>query len=370
MNALGLVFSNIHDNDIPELTQERTMGSIPFLGRYRLIDFALSNLVNSGVTKVGLITKSNYQSLMDHVGSGKDWDLARRRGGLHILPPFGLKDNVLYNTRLEALRGAKNFLARSDEEYVIMTDCDNVCSINFDEILRDHRAKNADITLLYIKRNASDVKDVSSKMIIDVQDNGRVSEISFSTRVQGEINLYTNVCILKRTLLQTLIADAFSHGFSHFGKDVLVRNVNSLRIFAYEYTGYYVALNSLQSYYTESLKFLDRDVRNQIFGNANVYTKVKDSAPTRYGASAVVKNSLIADGCVIEGTVENSIVFRGVKIGRGTVVKNSILMQGTITGENVSLNAIVTDKNVVIKDRRVLSGCETHPFYVSKNIII
>jgi pyruvate kinase len=135
MNALGLVFSNIHDNNVPELTQDRTMGSIPFLGRYRLIDFALSNLVNSGITKVGLITKSNYQSLMDHVGSGKDWDLARRRGGLHILPPFGLKENMLYNTRLEALRGAKNFLARSDEEYVVMTDCDNVCAINFDKIL-------------------------------------------------------------------------------------------------------------------------------------------------------------------------------------------------------------------------------------------
>ena len=149
MNALGIVFSNIHDNNVPGLTQERTMGSIPFLGRYRLIDFALSNFVNSGVTKVGLITKSNYQSLMDHVGSGKDWDLARRQGGLHILPPFGLKDNVLYNTRLEALRGAKNFLERSDEEYVVMSDCDCVCNMNYDNILRAHVKNNADIKLLF-----------------------------------------------------------------------------------------------------------------------------------------------------------------------------------------------------------------------------
>ena len=370
MNALGIVFSNIHDNNVPELTQERTMGSIPFLGRYRLIDFALSNFVNSGVTKVGLITKSNYQSLMDHVGSGKDWDLARRRGGLHILPPFGLKENVLYSTRLEALRGAKNFLARSNEEYVIMTDCDNVCTLNFDKIVYEHRAKNADITLVYVKKSANDVKDVASKMIIGVGKDERVNEISFSPRVQGEINLYTNVCILKRTLLQTLIADAFSHNYTHFGQDVLARNVNNLRIFAHEHKGCYVALNSLQSYYSESLKFLDKNVRDEIFKKSVVFTKVKDSAPTRYGANAVVKNSLIADGCVIEGTVENSIIFRGVKIGRGTVVKNSILMQGTITGENVSLNAIVTDKNVVIKDRRVLSACETHPFYISKNIIV
>ncbi len=370
MNALGLVFSNIHDNNVPELTQDRTMGSIPFCGRYRLIDFALSNLVNSGIMKVGLITKSNYQSLMDHVGSGKDWDLARRRGGLHILPPFGLKENVLYNTRLEALRGAKNFLARSDEEYVVMTDCDNVCTLNFDKILQEHVKNNADVTLVYVKKDSLEVKDVQNKMVVDLDDSGRVSNISFSPRTQGEINLYTNVCLLKRTLLQTLIADAFSHGYSHFGRDVLVRNVNSLRIFAYEHKGYYVALNSLQSYYSESLKFLNRSVRDEIFRKTDVYTKVKDSAPTRYGASAVVKNSLIADGCVIEGTVENSIIFRGVKIGRGTVVRNSILMQGTITGENVTLNAIVADKNVVVKDRRVLSGCETHPFYISKNIIV
>lgn len=370
MNALGLVFSNIHDNNIPELTQERTMGSIPFLGRYRLIDFALSNLVNSGITKVGLITKSNYQSLMDHVGSGKDWDLARRRGGLHILPPFGLKENVLYTTRLEALRGASNFLARSNEEYVVMTDCDNVCAMNIDKVLSTHLNNQADITLVYIKKDAEEVKGVQGKITLSLNDDNRVNALSFESNESGKINLYANVCILKRTLLQTLISNAFSHNYNHFGRDILARNVNNLRIYAHEYKGYFVALHSLQSYYTESLKFLNREVRDEIFRKTDVYTKVKDSAPTRYGDNAVVKNSLIADGCVIEGTVENSIIFRGVKIGRGTVVKNSILMQGTITGENVSLNAIVTDKNVVIKDRRVLSACESLPFYIGKNIIV
>ena len=203
-------------------------------------------------------------------------------------------------------------------------------------------------------------------MVIETADNGRVTDISFSPRVQGEINLYTNVCILKRTLLQTLIADAFSHGYNHFGKDVLVRNVNSLRIFAHKHEGYFVALNSLQSYYSESLKFLDKKVRDEIFKKVDIYTKVKDSAPTRYGASAVVKNSLIADGCNIEGEVYNSIIFRGVKVGKGTVVKNSILMQDTLVGENALVNCIITDKNVIVKDRRVLSGCSTHPFFVYK----
>ncbi len=369
MNALGLVFSNIHDNSIPELTQERTMGSIPFCGRYRLVDFALSNMVNSGITKVGVITKSNYQSLMDHLGSGKDWDLSRKQGGLHILPPFGHKENVLYNTRLEALRGAKTFISRSSEEYVVMTDCDIVCNMNYDMIVKNHIKNNADITLVYVKKSASDIKVLNNNTILDI-DKNRVKGIYFDPRIDGEVNLYTNVCILKRTLLEMLIADAFSHNFNHFGQDILARNVNNLRIMAFEHRGYFMSVKTLLSYYTESLKFLQKDIRDEVFRNVDIFTKVKDSAPTRYGANAVIRNSLVADGCTIEGTVENSIIFRGVKIGRGTVVKNSILMQGTITGENVSLNAIITDKSVVIKDRRVLSGDISHPFYISKNNII
>ena len=370
MNALGLVFSNIHDNSIPELTQERTMGSIPFCGRYRLVDFTLSNMVNSGVTKVGVITKSNYQSLMDHIGSGKDWDLARRQGGLHILPPFGLKDNVLYNTRLEALRGAQTFLKRSDEEFVVMSDCDTVCNMDYDKIIRNHIANQADITIVYVKKQAEELQGVEGKIIVNTGDDGRINEISIDPNIENEVKYSTNVYVLKRTLLLSLISDAFSHGYSHFGQDVLARNVNNLRIFGYEHNGYFVAINSLYGYYKESLKFLDRKVRDEIFRNVDVFTKVKDSAPTRYGANSVVKNSLIADGCVIEGTVENSIIFRGVKIGRGAVVKNSIVMQGSFIGENASLNCIITDKSVVVKDRRVLSGCETHPFYISKNNII
>ena len=370
MNALGLVFSNIHDNNVPELTQERTMGSIPFCGRYRLVDFTLSNMVNSGITKVGIITKSNYQSLMDHVGSGKDWDLARRQGGLHILPPFGLKENVLYNTRLEALRGAKNFLERSSEEFVVMSDCDCVCNMNFDNIIRAHVKSNADITLVYVKKDFSEIENFETSTLLTLDKTGRMNDIQFNPKTSGSVNLYANVCVLKRTLLQRLIQEAFTHNYRHFLKDIIARNLNSLRIYGYEHTGLFVVINSLQSYYTESLKFLNKEVRDEMFRNTNVYTKVKDSAPTRYGANAVIKNSLVADGCVIEGTVENSIIFRGVKVGRGTVVKNSILMQGTITGENSLLNCIITDKSVVVKDRRVLSGCETHPFYINKNNII
>lgn len=187
MNAMGLIFSNIHDRDIPELTQERTMGSIPFAGRYRLVDFCLSNMVNSGITKVGVITKSNYQSLMDHLGSGKDWDLARRKGGLHILPPFGLKENVLYNTRLEALRGAQNFLKMSDEEFVVLADCDTVCSMNYEEFIREHIEKRADVTLVYVKKEY-DPQKAHNEMVLEIDDSGRVTDIQFDPRNAGVVN--------------------------------------------------------------------------------------------------------------------------------------------------------------------------------------
>ena len=150
MTAAGLIFSNIHDNSLPELTRIRTIASVPFGGKYRLIDFALSNMVNADITKVGVITKSNYQSLMDHIGSGKDWDLARRHGGLHLLPPFGVQQNSsLYSTRLEALKNIIGFIEKSTEEYVVMTDCDLVCNMDFEKIVRRHVKNHADITLVY-----------------------------------------------------------------------------------------------------------------------------------------------------------------------------------------------------------------------------
>ena len=158
MSVVGLIFSNIHDGNIPELTVKRTIASVPFCGRYRLIDFALSNMVNSGINKVGIITKSNYQSLMDHIGSGKDWDLARHSGGLYILPPFGVHDNnSLYTTRLEALKNVMGFLSKSTEEYVVMSDSDMVCNINFREIIKEHAARNADITMVYSPKKKKEI---------------------------------------------------------------------------------------------------------------------------------------------------------------------------------------------------------------------
>ena len=367
MSALGLIFSNIHDSSVPELTSKRTVASIPFGGRYRLIDFALSNMVNSDVNKVGVITKSNYRSLMDHVGSGKDWDLARHYGGLFILPPFDNQGASLYTTRLEALTNVIGFLSQSTEDYVIMSDSDMVCNIDFRPIIKNHVKNNADLTLVYVKKKR---KESGGKMnTFFTLDGDRIVDATFDSK-EEDVNLYTNICIIGRNLLINLIEEALSHGSSHFVKDVLIPHIKTLRVYGHRHIGYYEEMTSLQKYYTESMKFLDRETREEVFRKASVYTKVKDSIPTHYGDNCIAKNSLIADGCEIEGEVYDSIIFRGVKVEKGAVIRNCILMQNTIIGENATLNCIITDKNTIIREKRNLSGCETHPFFIGKGSVI
>ncbi len=369
MSTLGLIFSNIHDNNVPELTAKRTVASIPFCGRYRLVDFALSNMVNSDITKVGIITKSNFQSLMDHIGSGKDWDLARHVGGLYILPPFGVTESsMLYSTRLEALKSVTGFLTKSHEEYVVMSDSDMVCAVDFKPIIAEHISKGSDMTLVYVKKQRGEVGG-RENVFLDIDEDNKVKEIVYDSQSET-VNVYTNMVIISRTLLISLLSDAFSHGAKSFVKEVISSQLSYGKVRAYEHKGYYEEITSLQKYYDENLRLLNKEVREEVFRKSNIYTKVKDSAPTRYGENAIVNNSLIADGCIIEGEVYNSIIFRGVTVGRGTVIKNCVIMQNTTVGEQVTMNCIITDKNTLIKDRRTLSGSENHPFYIAKGTVI
>ena len=378
MKAAGLIFSNIHDASIPELTKPRTMASIPFGGRYRLIDFALSNMVNSDITTVGLITHDNYQSLLDHIGTGKDWDLARRSGGIRILPPFitssSRGDGKLYQTRLEALVGVKNFVENCGADNVIISDCNMICNIDFTDALEKHIANDADITIITKLVNTHELKFPLDKYIrvVEYNDNGEITDYCAYDNQEGELHINTNMMILKRSYLLSMICEAEARGYDSFSRDVMRRGLGKQRFFAYEYDGYFNYIDSMQKYFFCNMKMLDPSKRKLVFKvqNRPVYTKVRNSAPTRYAETAKVTNSIIADGCVIEGVVENSILFRGVKVGKGTVVKNSILLQNTYTGDDVYLNCVVTDKDVTIKSGNMLSGHETLPFYIGKGTTV
>ena len=376
MAVAGLIFSNIHNSSMPELTSVRTMASVPYGCRYRLVDFPLSNMVNSGISKIGIITHNNYQSLMDHIGTGKDWDLARRSGGIRILPPFIASYNSanggkLYTTRLEALMGVTSFISKCTEEYIVLSDCDGICTIDLNEVLADHIKKNADITI--VTRTVSEKKDIPSDGATEIKcdENGFATEVSAYIEHDRPANISTNIMIANRLFLLNAVNDASAHGYSHFYKDIIARRVKSARINCYQYDGIYLQITSLESYFRCSMQLLDPEVRHGLFVEETpIYTKLRNSAPTVYAEGSDAKNSYVADGCVIEGTVENSIIFRGVHVGKGTVVKNSILLQDTYTGDNVSLNCVITDKNVVIRNNRVLSGHESMPFFISKGAMV
>ena len=377
MEVAGLIFSNIHDSSISELTNIRTMASVPFGCRYRLIDFALSNMVNSGITKIGIITHNNYQSLMDHLGTGKDWDLARRSGGIKILPPFfNTYDNSnggrLYNSRLEALMGVSSFISRCSEDYLVLSDCDGICNIDLSDVIERHVSNHADLTI--VTRNVTvgvDDIPVRSK-VITADENGRVTDVTNYMRGEAVKEISTNIMVVSRMFLLNAIGDAGAHGYTDFYHDIVAKRAEKARIFRYLYEGIFIQITSLESYFANSMKLLSTEVRGGLFDvkHRPIHTKLRNSAPTRYTEDAQVRNSYVADGCVIEGVVENSILFRGVQVGKGTVVKNCVLLQDTFTGNNVNLNCVITDKNVVIRDGRMLSGHESMPFFIPKGSMV
>lgn len=365
--AVGVIFSSMHEENIPEISRQRTMGSVPFGGRYRMIDFALSNMVNAGITTVGLVTKSNYQSLIDHIGSGKDWDLARKDGGVVLLPPYSDENEGVVNTRLEGLKGCTGFLKRRKEQYVVLSDSDGVARLNLQKIIAYHEEKHADITVVTHYQN---VVETPYYMVFDADETGRVNEVKINPAPVGKDNVYINVMIINREYLLNLVTEAIARGYTSFGRDILTKNVDSLKIYAYNFTGYYAGMDSMAAYYSRNMELLDKDVRDELFGARDVYTKVRDSAPSKYSDGASVKNSLISDGCKIEGEVVNSILFRGVQVAKGAVVKNCIIMQDGYIGEKATLNCVVADKNVVIRDRMNLSGCPQQPYVIKKGTML
>lgn len=368
-NILGIIYSNKYDECLSEITGLRTMGSVPFAGRYRLIDFALSNMVNSGIEKVGVITKSNYQSLMDHLGTGKPWDLSRKTEGMFILPPFSSAGNTgFYTNRVEMLRGVMGFIARSNEEYVLLSDCNSVINLDIDELMDFHSDNNADITVVY---KHGIVPKLDNIMVLEMNDDSRVEQIALSPNITGEADYSMNMILMKRSLLQRLVNESVSLNHESFERDIMQGNTEKLRIFGFAAKGFARTIDSLVSYFKVSMELLEPENCAELFNlDRPIYTKVRDDMPAIYGLGSSVKNSLIANGCIIDGEVENSILFRGVRVEKGAVVKNSILMQGSFVASGSTLNYTIADKSVAITPNKTLSGAENYPVFVGKGIVI
>ncbi len=372
-DTMALIFAYQNDEPMKALTQKRSLSSVPYGGRYRIIDFALSNIVNSGITKVGIITRSHYQSLMDHLGSGKEWDLNRKRDGLFVLPPFSHMEGYqhgVYRGKMEALMNAEALIRRSNHEYVILSTADSVCNMTFNDALEYHKQKNADITIIYKRGKFERESNEDNSCFIQVDADGRVTDVAVNPVVERE-RLSMGQIIIGKALLETLIWECNSYNAYSLHQDVLQKKVKDLRIYGYEYTGHYVRINSIASYFQANMALLKDEVREAIFYQDNkIYTKIRDEVPTLYCRDSEVRNSLVADGCIIEGTVENSIISRGVRIRKGAVVRNSIIMQSCEIQSGCQLDYTVADKDVVIRENRKLFGYEMYPMVLAKGSVV
>ena len=307
--VLGVIFANIHEEALDSLTAMRTMGSVPFCSRFRLIDFPLSNMVESGITKIGVVTNSNFQSLMDHVGTGKPWDLSRKNDGLYLLPPFSLGSASMWGNRIDAIYGNMNFLHQSNQTYVLMADCNNVLSADYSKLMAAHEESGADITILGVKgKMPANIGSVLSFDKVDV--DGRIREMSLDMQTDDEVFYSCNIILMKKYLLETLVTAAHSKNEVSFQRNVIMANVDKLKIYAYDATDSFVGtIDSIQSYYDISMSLLEKDNRKKLFASP-ISTKERDDMPTLYGPDSSLKNSLVADGCIIEGKVENCIIFK------------------------------------------------------------
>ncbi len=371
-NAAGIIFSNLNDNTLSRLTMDRTVAAIPFGCRYRLVDFTLSNMVNAGITNVSIIANYNYRSLTEHIGSGKDWDLARRAGGIEFISPYQTSRTPyanMYSHHLEALKSMHQFISEIKEDVVVLSDTDNICNIDLSAVIAQHEANEADLTLV-TSPCAEDFSCKGSNVMVDADEKGKIKRIAKANKfTPGFGDRFINIYIVNTAYLRIILEDALAGNLRSLSEDVLMNHPEEHRYYVYRFDGFVAPVSSFMDYYRHSIALATTpEIRAQLFGEKDrpIYTNVHNSAPVLYADGSSVKNSMIADGCVIEGTVENSILFRGVHVARGAVVKNSVLFGGTEVGEGTTVNCVVTDKDVIISAHTTLSGAETLPFYISK----
>ena len=282
INALGIIFPNTYDELVPQLVKHRTMASVPFGGRYRMIDFTLSGMVNAGIENVTVIAKKNYHSLMDHLGSGREWDLVRKRGGLNIVPPYAQSQSKVYHGRVEALYSIVNFLAEQKEKYVVISDCNVASDLNFAHLIDAHVKSGANVTMVY--ERAEIAKPITTdNYTFTMDDAGRVTEIRWNDYRMGVQNLSMGVIVMDREELIAMVKDAAVQNRMYLERDILGPSLKILHVQGYEYSGYRARIYDIKSYFDENMRLLCPENVAQLFPTERpVYTKVRDEAPVRY----------------------------------------------------------------------------------------
>ncbi len=371
-DVMGIIYTGEKDSFLRELTAMRAVAAVPVAGRYRVIDFLVSSFVNSDIPNVGVVMQKNYHSLMDHLGSGKEWDLHGKTDGLFILPPFLTADNNgQYPGSLDALHANLGYIRRSRQEYVLLCNSLIVFNADFRGMVKSYEQSSADVCMMYSKN--PDLQRSEYGAYLDIDESGMIVDVEIDPTKPRYANTALEVTLMKKDLLINLIDQGVSHGYHDLMRDVFQRMIRDagLRVAGYEYKKPCYRMDSIQSYFTFNLDMIKPDIRNNLFSEDRpVYTKLRDEMPARYLEHANVSGSIVADGCIVDAKVTNSVLFRGVRIGKGAKIKNCIIMQDSVIEENAELENCILDKQAHIKAGGKLIGPPTYPIVISKNMTI
>lgn len=368
-DIMGIINLSEKEDEIKELTYSRPVATVPIAGRYRVVDFVLSNMVNAGIENVSIFTQGKCRSLMEHLGTGREWDLNRKIDGLFVLNPvINISDSMMPKGDIKNFKDHTDYIKNSRQNYVILTRSNMICNINYSDAFKYHKESGVDITIIYKK-----IEDENTKFLycdtLNLNQSGNVISIGKNVGNKNSYNISMEMYIMKKNLLLEIIQNSIAMGNFLYLKDAIHHNINNLRVNSYSFNGYLSCINSTENYYKTNMELLDVDISKELFyQNGYIYTKITDEPPTKYTDSSSVENSFIANGCIIEGSVKNSIIGRGVKIEKGAVVKNCVIMQKSIIEENTALKHVVIDKNVRISKNKILCGDIKRPLVIQKNL--
>ncbi len=365
MNVMGIIFTN--DATMGELTNKRTIASIPFGGRYRQVDFALSNLACAGVRHIGIIARQNYQSLMNHIGDGEEWGLELVEGGLEFLTPYAQTSVGTYRGKLESVYTAMDFLEYGDEdELVVMIDSAVLSNVDLRAVIDAHLASGKDITVVTKAGICNGEKKIDLALKVE---NGEIQDMAVNYVAPAEYVASMDIFVLSKKFLIKQVKELIARDKFHMDRDLVMGGWNRglVSVNAYAFNGSAMFNESVEEYFNNTMALLKKDTRADIFNGAHpVYTKVRDRVPTYYGETSEIENSLIADGCILEGEVENSVLFREVTIGKGAEVENCILFNDAVIGEGAELKYVILDKDVTVTPGAKLIGTKKNPIIVKR----
>ena len=364
MRVMGIIFAN--DVAVDALTEKRTMASLPFGGRYRQVDFHLSNLAAAGIRHVGIVSRSNYQSLMNHVGSGEEWGLELEDGGLEFLTPYALGNDDRYRGKLENLNAVLDFLRFSEDDYVVLTDSSILTNLDVKDIVKSHIASGKDITIVAKPGVANGKKelDLAIKM-----ENDQITDMVVSYPAAEGYLASMDIFVVGREWLINKVTECVAHDKYHMDRDLVLGqwNQGAISINVYQHEGVALYNESTVEYFANSMALLDKDVREGIFhAHHPIYTKVRDRVPTYYGEDCEIENCLIADGCILDGEVEDSVLFRDVVIEKDAEVENCVLMNNARIGEGCQLKYVILDKDVTVTPGTKLIGTPSAPIIIKR----